>query len=149
MFRRFLPALKKQSQELQRPADIFDLMESFWRDPFGFSPFKEPAFPAINMSENEKEIKVEAELPGMEPKDVELTIQDNNLIIKGEKKFKEEESKDNFHRIECSYGSFYRAIPLPTEVDESKISAKFKNGILKIKLPKKEGAKGRKIPIEG
>ncbi len=149
MFRRFLPALKRRSEELQRPADIFDLMEAFWKDPFGVDLFKESHFPAINMSENENEIKIEAELPGMDPKDIELTLQNNNLIIKGEKKFKEEKSKDNFHRIECSYGSFYRSIPLPAEVEEKDISARFKNGILEIKLPKKEGAKGRTIPIEG
>ncbi len=148
MLRRFLPAIKRYPQEIQKPADPFELMESLWRDVFDLG-LKESYFPAINMSENEKEIKIEAEMPGMEPKDIELTIQNNTLIIKGEKRFQEEQSRDNYHRIECSYGSFYRTIPLPAEVEESQISAKFKNGILEIKLPKKDGAKGRKIPIEG
>jgi len=143
---RFLPALRES--DVTKSESIFDLMESFWRDPFNFSLFREATYPAINISENEKEIKVKAELPGLEPKDVELTIQNNTLILKGEKKLEEEEKKDNFHRIECSYGSFYRSIPLPTEIDESKVSAKFKNGILEIRLPKKEEARGKKIPIE-
>ncbi len=144
---RFLPALRKES-DVTKSESIFDLVESLWRDPFNFSLFREVTYPAINISENEKEIKVKAELPGLEPKDVELTIQNNTLILKGEKKLEEEEKKDNFHRIECSYGSFYRSIPLPTEIDESKVSAKFKNGILEIRLPKKEEARGKKIPIE-
>ncbi|WP_461833616.1 Hsp20/alpha crystallin family protein [Desulfothermus sp.] len=144
---RFLPALRKDS-DVTKSESIFDLVESLWRDPFNFSLFREVTYPAINISENEKEIKVKAELPGLEPKDVELTIQNNTLILKGEKKLEEEEKKDNFHRIECSYGSFYRSIPLPTEIDESKVSAKFKNGILEIRLPKKEEARGKKIPIE-
>lgn len=147
MLSNFLPTLRKRT-DVRKSDDIFDIVESFWRDPFNFSLFKDIDYPAVNISENEKEIKVKAELPGIEPKDIELTIQNNTLILKGEKKFEEEEKKDNFHRIECRYGSFYRTIPLPAEVDESKVSAKFKNGVLEIKLPKKEEAKGKRIPIE-
>ncbi|GAB6888452.1 Hsp20/alpha crystallin family protein [Desulfothermus okinawensis JCM 13304] len=144
---RFLPALRKEN-DVAKTESIFDLMENLWRDPFNFSLFRDVTYPAVNISENEKEVKVRAELPGLDPKDVELTIQNNTLILKGEKKLEEEEKKDNFHRIECSYGSFYRSIPLPTEIDESKVSAKFKNGVLEIRLPKKEEARGKKIPIE-
>ncbi len=148
MLRRFLPALRRQDRGIERTGDVFDLMESFWKDPFNFSLFKDVSYPAVNISENDKEIKVKAELPGLDSKDIDLSIQNNTLILKGEKKFEEEESKENFHRIECSYGSFYRAIPLPAEVDESKVSAKFKNGVLEIKLPKKEEIRAKKIEIK-
>ncbi len=147
MLRNLLPTLRRSS-DVPKSSDIFDIIESFWREPFNFSLFGEPQYPAVNISENDKEIKVKAEIPGIDPKDVELTIQNNTLVLKGEKKFEEEEKKDNFHRVECRYGSFYRTIPLPAEIDESKVSAKFKNGVLEIKLPKKEESKGKKIPIE-
>ncbi len=147
MLNRFLPALRRE-KDIAKPESLFDLMESFFKDPFEFSLLRDVAYPAVNISENEKEVKVKAELPGLDPKDIELSIQNNTLILKGEKKMEEEEKKDNFHRIECSYGSFYRAIPLPSEIDDTKVSAKFKNGVLEVILPKKEGAQGKKIEIE-
>lgn len=106
--------------------------------------------PSVDVSENEKEILVTAELPGVDEKDVELTISKNNLIIKGEKKKETEEKNKDYYRKEISYGSFRQVLPLPAEVDESKIEANYQKGVLKIKLPKtaKAQEETKKIPIK-
>jgi HSP20 family protein len=92
--------------------------------------------PTVNVSEDEKEILVTADLPGMEQKDVEVTITKDSLTIRGEKKEETEEKDKNFYRMERSYGSFERIIPLSSEIEETKTKATFKNGVLKINLPK-------------
>jgi HSP20 family protein len=148
MFRQFLPQLKKSSLESKRPTSIADLMENFWENPFEFPMMREARFPAVDVSENEKDITVKAEIPGMEAKDVDISLENNTLIIKGEKKFEEEEKKENYHRIERSYGSFYRALPLNSEVKEEAIKAKYDKGILTITLPKAAPTKAKKIEIQ-
>ncbi len=153
MFRRFMPEIRGRGREdvspqVRRPSSIFDLMEDLWRTPFEMGVLSQREYPSINISEDEKEIKVQAELPGMEAKDVDISLQDNNLVIQGEKKFEDEQKRDDYHRIERSYGSFYRSIPLPVKVDEENIKANFKNGVLNISLPKQEEARGKKIEIE-
>jgi HSP20 family protein len=149
MFRRFLPDIRKDMDvRARRPRSVMDLMEDMWRAPFEFGSLREFDFPAVNLSEDEKEIKVKAELPGMEAKDIEISVNNNSLVLQGEKKFEDEEKRDNYHRIERSYGTFYRAVSLPSEVDEDKITAKYKHGILEVKLPKSEKSKGKKIEIE-
>jgi HSP20 family protein len=107
--------------------------------------------PSVNVSEDEKEIMVTAELPGMEQKDIELNIANDTLTIQGEKKAENEQKGKNFYRIERSYGSFQRVIPLTAEVEEDKVAATFKNGVLKITLPKtaKAKEKGKKIEVRG
>ncbi|MFP4480843.1 MAG: Hsp20/alpha crystallin family protein [Desulfohalobiaceae bacterium] len=134
--------------QIRRPGSMLDLFEDFMRTPFEFGQVGKMDFPALNISEDDQEIKVEAELPGMEAKDVDISLQNSNLVIQGEKKFEDEDKRDNYHRVERAYGSFYRSIPLPVKVDEEKIKANFKNGILNISLPKQEEAKGKKIQIE-
>ncbi len=148
MLRKYLPELRKRSQEVQRPQNLFDMMESFFNEPFERMPFAEFSYPQVNVSEDEKEITVKAELPGLSSKDIDISIRQNNLILQGEKQFEDEEKNKNYHRIECSYGSFYRTVPLPTEVDADKVKAKFKDGILTVSLPKAEGAQRKKIEIE-
>src|SRR6056297_731252 len=146
MFRRFLPENRKDIDvQARRPRRMMDLMEDLWRAPFEFGSLGEFDFPAVNLSEDEKEIKVKAELPGMEAKDIDISINNSNLILQGEKRFEDEQNRDNYQRIERTYGSFYRAIPLATEVDENKINAKFKNGVLEVKMPKSEKTRGKKI----
>ena len=96
-----------------------------------------PAFtPRVDVSETEKEIKVSAELPGMEEKDIDLSLTREALTIKGEKKGEAEEKGKDFYRMERTYGSFTRTIPLPVEVDTDKVEATFKKGVLDITLPK-------------
>ncbi len=149
MFRNLLPAMRRRSGEPGVPSGMSDLMEEFWRSPFGgFPMFERAEYPVVDVSENESEVMVKAELPGLEAKDVDISLENNQLILKGEKKFEEEEKKDNYHRIERSYGSFFRSVPMPVKVKAEGIKAKFDKGVLRVTLPKDEAAKSRKIEIE-
>jgi len=94
--------------------------------------------PRVDVSENDKEIKISAELPGMDEKDIDVTISRDSLTIKGEKQEESEDKGKDYYRCERRYGSFHRVIPLSSEVDESKAEAEFKKGVLKIRLPKTE-----------
>ena len=123
--------------------DMNRLFENFFDRDFldagnGFSP-------QVDLSETEKEIIVKADIPGVEEKDLDISISNNILVIRGEKKSEKEEKKENYYRSERSYGSFQRSIQLPVKVEESKVDAVFKNGVLKITLPKdKSVEKGKK-----
>ena len=106
--------------------------------------------PQVDVTETDKEIKVCAEIPGVDAKDVDVTVEDDMLTIKGEKKYEREENEKGQYRMERSYGSFKRSIPLPVEVDDAKAKAEFKNGVLRLTLPKRPGAKSRRkrIPVK-
>jgi len=104
--------------------------------------------PAFDLSENDNEFHVKAELPGIDPKEVNISITGNRLTIKGEKKSEKEEKGEHFHRIERSYGQFSRSFRLPCEVQEDKIEAQFKNGVLNLILPKAECAKRNSVKID-
>lgn len=106
--------------------------------------------PSMDIAETDKAFEVKAELPGIDEKDVEITVADGLLTIKGEKKDETEEKGKSFHRIERTYGGFQRALSVPANVDEDKISAEFSKGVLTITLPKAKGAKkgGKKIGIK-
>ncbi|HMY67344.1 MAG TPA: Hsp20/alpha crystallin family protein [Leptospiraceae bacterium] len=102
--------------------------------------------PRINIAENEKEIRIEAELPGIDEKDLSVEIKGRTLSIHGERKAKKEEKKENYHIVESSYGSFYRSVELPEEADLDKVEAKSKDGITTIIIPKLENSKtARKV----
>jgi len=103
--------------------------------------------PSLDVSETKNEIVVKAEIPGIDPKDIDISLLNDVLTIKGEKKQEKEEKEENYHLIERSYGSFSRSIRLPKEVQGDKINASYKNGILKVMLPKSEEAKKREIKI--
>ncbi len=103
--------------------------------------------PAMDVSENEHAVFVKAELPGMTEKDIDVNILGNTLTIKGEKRKEEEKKEQSYYRLERIYGSFQRAITLPTTVDASKCKASFKNGVLEIEMPKKEEAKPKQIKV--
>jgi HSP20 family protein len=115
-----------------------------------YSAFESSFTPAIDISETDKGIELTAELPGIDEKDVEVTLADNVLTLKGEKKVERNEKGKDFHLVERSHGSFMRAVPLPFEVDEAKVAAQFKNGVLKVTLPMAADAerKTRKIPVK-
>lgn len=102
--------------------------------------FMRKFMPAVNVSEDEKQIIVKAELPGLEAKDVEVSVADDRLTIEGEKKFEKKSDKEDVHLMESAYGAFKRVIALPDSVDFSKVEATFKNGILTVQLPKKADA---------
>ncbi|UCE07630.1 MAG: Hsp20/alpha crystallin family protein [bacterium] len=103
--------------------------------------------PAVDMEETDKEIIVKAELPGLDPKDFQISLTENTLMIKGEKKEEKEEKKKNYHMIERRYGSFYRSIPLPCSVETDKVEANYEKGILEITLPKSELVKAKQITV--
>jgi HSP20 family protein len=127
------------------------VFEDFSRD-FGWGPPPAAATavaPRIDVSETDTEIKIEAEMPGIEEKDVELVLSNGRLTIKGEKKQEKEEKKKDYHVVERSYGSFARSISLPFEADPGQVKASFVKGVLTVTVPKppEVKAKERKIPI--
>jgi HSP20 family protein len=103
--------------------------------------------PAVDIFETPNEIVVKAELPGMERKDIALNLESNVLTLKGERRFLRETKEENYHRIERSYGGFSRAFSIPVTVDEEKIRADYKDGVLMIVLPKKDQVKPKQIKI--
>lgn len=128
-----------------------DFFGDFAIEPFGAFNNAQGAFvPKVNLTEDENNVYVSAELPGLEEKDIELSLTDNQLTIKGEKKQHHEEKETNYYRQESAYGSFQRIIGLPSEVNADKSEAKFANGLLEIKLPrlKPEVTKAKKINIK-
>jgi HSP20 family protein len=106
------------------------------------------AFPVLDVSETDKEIRIDCELPGMEEKDVELSLADNVLTIRGEKRAEREEKDNQFAFTERSYGAFSRSIELPAHVDPNKVKAKMSKGVLKITAPKIEAPNARRIEIK-
>ncbi|HCE44289.1 MAG TPA: hypothetical protein DET40_12135 [Lentisphaeria bacterium] len=117
-------------------------MERFWKEP-GLISTK------FDISETKDAYNITAELPGLEEKDIELTMDHDNLVLSGEKKQEKEEKKKNYFFSESSYGQYYRSIPMPWGVDSEKIKATFRKGVLRVNLPKTEIAKmeRRKVKI--
>jgi HSP20 family protein len=107
--------------------------------------------PQLDVVETDKSYEISVELPGVEEKDLDVSLAEGVLTIKGEKRYEKEDKSKNYLRVERSYGAFQRSIAMPSEVDEVKISAAFTNGVLKLTVPKKEGTKpsARKIQIAG
>jgi HSP20 family protein len=129
-------------QEMDRLFDRF--FEPRWDE---FAVLGEWA-PQLDLSETKDALVVKAEVPGMDPKDIQISLQEQLLTIKGEKKQEKEEKDERYHRIERSYGAFTRAVRLPVAVDAEKATASFKNGLLTVKLPKTPAAKGTTIPVK-
>lgn len=103
--------------------------------------------PAVDVRESDDEFLFTAELPGIKRDDVSITLDDNVLTISGERKFESEENREQFHRVERSYGTFTRSFTLPHEVAEDKVKASFQDGLLSVTVPKTEKAKPRQIDI--
>jgi len=104
--------------------------------------------PSVDIYENKDSIIIDAELPGMDQKDISVTVNDNVLTIKGERKQEKEVKEENYHRVERSYGSFTRSFNLPVGVKADAIKANYKDGVLKVMLPKAEEAKPKQISID-
>jgi HSP20 family protein len=104
--------------------------------------------PVLDFSETKEFFFVNLEVPGLDPKDIKISLQDHILTIYGERKKEEEEKDERFYRIERSYGTFTRSIRLPMPVEENKVNAVFKNGVLTISVPKAEASKGIYVPIK-
>lgn len=105
-------------------------------------------FPSVNVAEKDKEIIVTAEIPGLDEKEIDVSLSGHTLYIRGEKKEEKEEKGEQFYRTERHFGSFQRAIPLPSEVQEDKITASYKKGVLKIALPKSEQSQKTRKKID-
>jgi len=103
--------------------------------------------PAVDVYEDEKKVVLKLEVPGIAEKDLDVSVENNVLTVKGERKFSTEEKEENFHRIERRYGSFYRAFTLPSTVDTESIDAKYEAGVLKLELKKKPEAQPKQIKV--
>ena len=103
--------------------------------------------PSVDIHEKDKELVLTAEIPGVKEEDVDVEIEDNVLTLRGKKEFEKETKEDDYHRIERSYGSFYRSFTLPTNVDRDKIEANFDDGLLRITMPKKPELKPKKVNV--
>ena len=104
--------------------------------------------PAVDISETQEDFQVNADLPGLTKDDVKISYEDGVITIKGEKRQEKEEKEKNYHRVERRYGAFERSFRLPARVEANKIEAKFKDGVLSLRLPKAEDAKPKEIPIK-
>ena len=105
--------------------------------------------PGVDIYENKDEIVLEAELPGMNREDFELTVENNVLTLRGERRFEKRDEADNYHRVERSYGTFTRSFTLPPTVAADTATAEYKNGVLRVVLKKREEVKARRIEIAG
>ena len=117
----------------ERPA--LDMLEKGWE-------------PTMDITETKSDLIVKAELPGIDPKEIDISLTGDTLTIKGEKQQEKEEKEENYYRIERSYGIFSRTIKLPVTVQNDKIKASYQHGVLKITLPKSEEAKQKQIKIK-
>lgn len=128
------------------------LFDNFFREPFGsldWSPWGSDKWsPAVDVAENDKELTVRAELPGIDPKDLDVTVTGNQLILSGEKKELEEHEGKDFHHTETRYGAFRRVVPLPEGVDTENVDAQYANGVLTLHLQKTAPAAGKRIEVK-
>ncbi len=123
-------------------------MDKFFEDFFRRSGLQARWGPAVDVVEKAGSVIVRAELPGVEPEDVDISVSGNTLTIKGEKKEEKEEKGKSYYRVERSYGSFCRTINLPDGVVADKAKADYKDGVLQITLPRSEKLRTKKIPIK-
>src|SRR3989304_4458785 len=121
-------------ESLARSRDQEELSTAYW-------------LPAVDVYETADNLVMKAEIPGLSRKDVTLEVSDNLLTLKGERRFEEETKRENYHRVERAYGPFKRSFSLPSYVEQDKVSAKFKDGILEVIFPKKEEVKAKKITV--
>jgi HSP20 family protein len=133
--------------------EVDRLFERFFDDPWGTAvePFRALGSwkPSLDMSENDKEVTVRIEVPGIDPKDLDITISGEVLTISGEKKETKEEKGQGYHRTERRFGTFRRSVELPSPIAADKVVAEHRDGVLTIRLPKDPKAVAKRIPIQG
>jgi HSP20 family protein len=127
--------------------EMEDLMGRFFGEENGNGHAMKTWTPQVDVEETEKEILVKADLPGIDPKAIEISIENGILTIRGEKKEEKEEKKKNYHRIERFTGMFYRQISLPSGVDAEKVTATNANGVVTVSIPKKPEAQPKRIAV--
>ena len=140
---------RKERNGLERlHNEMDDLFDGFFRGlDRPFAGYK--AWPAIDVAEQEDSIIVRAEVPGCKADDIEISVYGNKLTISGEKKFSDEKKEKGYYHVESTYGNFRRELALPTDVDQDKIEAECKDGVLSITLPKAAKAKAIKVKVKG
>jgi HSP20 family protein len=127
--------------------EMEEVMERFFGQENGKPRSGEVWAPRVDVEETDKEILVKADLPGVDPKNIEITVENGVLMVRGEKNEEKEEKKKNYHRIERFAGSFYRAIQLPPGADTEKVSAASANGVVTVTIPKKAEAQPKKVTV--
>ncbi|HEX2056470.1 MAG TPA: Hsp20/alpha crystallin family protein [Nitrospiraceae bacterium] len=138
-------------KELQ---DIERRLSTLWGRPSGKDEGGKEAMtvaewaPLVDISEDDKEYLIKAELPDVDKDKVKISVQDSVVSISGERRYEKEEKGKKYHRVERSYGNFMRSFTLPEDADETKISAEYKNGLLHLHLPKSEKAKPKSIEVK-
>jgi HSP20 family protein len=140
-----LLSYKPYNYEDELPAGIRLFQDSVARL---FDPTARPWSPNVDILENENDIVLKADVPGIELKDIDIQLENGMLTIKGERKFENTENGKGYHRVERSYGSFARTFALPESVDPEKVKADYNNGVLTITLGKKEVAKPRSVKVQ-
>ncbi len=131
---------------------ITDRMNRLFQDTYGSQSGEGEGLtssfvPAVDIYEDEHNVTVKMEVPGIDQKDMDVRLENNTLTVRGERKFEKDEKEENFRRVERRYGSFYRAFTLPNTLDPDKVQADYDNGVLKIKLAKKAEAKPKQIKV--
>jgi HSP20 family protein len=126
-----------------------DMFEEMFRDFFHRTGGEDggTAEPAVEIAESDGEMTVKMEVPGVEKDQIQLTVADDHLMVRGETRKEKEEKKKNFYRQEIRYGAFQRTVPLPVEVDATKAKAELKNGVLRVTLPKSAQPKAREVKV--
>ncbi len=145
---KLVPFTREKNELARLHRDMDDLVSSF----FGGRPAiwsEREVWPPLDISEDENNIMVKAEVPGCRAEDIDISVQGNILSISGEKRQEKQEQEKGYFYAERSYGTFRRDLTLPSEVESSKIDASYKDGILSIKMPKSEKAKPTKIKVKG
>jgi len=127
--------------------DMDRLWDRFFGEDIGLMPRGEGWIPSLDISETKDNLIVKTEIAGVDPKDINISITGDMLTFKGEKKEEKEEKDENYHLMERSYGSFSRSVRLPVEVNQDKVKASCKNGVLKITLPKSEKTKAKEVKV--
>ena len=135
-------------------SQLQERMDRLFRDNAGYAgagreeSLEQGSFiPAVDVYEDEHNITLKLEVPGIDQKDLDIRIENNTLTVRGERKLEKEEKQENFHRIERRYGTFVRTFQLPNTVDSEKVNANYENGVLKITLAKKAEAKPKQIQV--
>lgn len=147
---RIIPTIQRGEPQNRDFAPLSRLFEDFMTEwPFRASALarRESWRPAVNIVEKDGNLLLEAEIPGVSEKDIDLKLEGNVLTLKGERKLENEEDRNNYHRIESFYGSFTRSFTLPETVDYEEIKAEYKNGVLTVTIPQKPEVKPRAIPV--
>lgn len=139
-----------RKKESDGALSVQNFLDRFWRGPFDSDLMSLGSFlesPRVEVNEDEKEVVVRVEMPGMEEKDISVDHYNGTLRIRGEKKNEKNETKKGYHYSECSYGSFNRSVPIPDAVLWDKAKAKYRKGVLHITLPKDEKRSSNRIEI--